>query len=185
MTTRVVIIAGPSGVGKSALVKKLQEDFPLRIGRSVSHTTRQPRTGELNGVDYHFVTHAQFESLVEQNEFVEHALVHGERYGTTFKAVNSVTQELLILVIDVHGCRTLRSLDFEALFVFIAPPDTAALTRRLEQRNTDNEAAIQTRLLTARGEMDTLDEEGLWDGVLINDDFDACYHRLANYVRLE
>mmetsp|Transcript_2527 Transcript_2527/g.4373 ORF Transcript_2527/g.4373 Transcript_2527/m.4373 type:complete len:200 (-) Transcript_2527:3565-4164(-) len=184
---RAVIIAGPSGVGKGTLIEKLKTEFAERVGFSVSHTTRAPRHGEVDGVSYHFTTVEKMRAGIAQGHFIEWAEVHGRYYGTSFAAVEQVRKSgrLCILDIDVQGCRAVRRAGLPALFIFLAPPSFEELERRLRGRGTETSDAIQTRLTNARMEMEARDEAGLFDHVLINDNLDQAYSTLSTYLREE
>merc|ERR1719384_61978 len=133
---RPLVLCGPSGSGKSTLMKKLTEEFSEAFGFSVSHTTRQPRPGERDGVEYHFVT-----KLVSEGAFLEFATFSGNNYGTSRAAVETVKQEgkICILDIDVQGVKNIKRTDLDPDYVFIKPPSRAALEERLRARRTENE----------------------------------------------
>ena len=144
-----------SGTGKTTLVSRLLKNHDdIRV--SVSHTTRQPREGEVHGVHYHFVPKDEFESLIEQRAFLEHANVFGNYYGTSIAGVNSLSEEGydVILEIDVQGAAQVRKSLPEASSIFILPPSFEVLAQRLIGRGTDSEEVIQTRLSKARHEIE-------------------------------
>lgn len=181
---RAIVIAGPSGVGKGTLIGKLRNEFPKLFGFSVSHTSRAPRSGEKDGVDYHFTTADAILAEVEEGKFIEHAEVHGRHYGTSIAAVESVRKEgrICILDIDVQGCRSARAKQLDALFVFVTPPSLSDLEDRLRGRGTESEDAIKTRLGNAQEEIDAKDEPGLFDSIIINDDLDVAYAQLKKLL---
>ena len=160
-----LVICGPSGVGKGTLIERLKQDYPHAFGFSVSHTTRGPRPGEEDGVHYHFVTVGQMEADIEAGKFLEYANVHGNFYGTSIAAVESVkkTGKICILDIDVQGARQCRQAQLPGAYVFVSPPSFEALEQRLRGRGTEAEDKIQKRLANARGEMDARSEAGLFD----------------------
>src|SRR5256714_8246227 len=148
----VLVVTGPSGVGKGTLIKHLLERRPdYRL--SVSATTRSPRPGEVDGHDYHFLTEQEFERRLAAGDFLEHALYAGNHYGT-LKAEVDRTPGNLVLEIEVEGARQVRKAMPEATQVFIAPPSDEALRERLEGRMTDAPEVIERRLPRARGEID-------------------------------
>ena len=163
------IVSAPSGAGKTSLVTALIQDDP-RISVSVSHTTRNKRPGEEHGVNYHFVSHDEFKALIERNDFLEHAEVFGNFYGTSRSALQQALDQGqdVILEIDWQGAQQVRKLMPEALSVFILPPSQQALRQRLDNRGQDSEEIIEGRMKEAVSEMVHYDE---YDYVIINDDF--------------
>ncbi|MDD5758611.1 MAG: guanylate kinase [Desulfobulbaceae bacterium] len=148
------VISAPSGAGKTTILKPILAQIPA-IGFSVSHTTRQPRPGEIDGKDYYFVSVEQFLDLREEGDFLEWAEVHGNFYGTSQQAVMGALAQGrdVILDIDVQGADQLRSRhDLTPTFIFIAPPSLAELERRLTDRQTETEATITLRLQNAQKE---------------------------------
>lgn len=183
----VLIFAGPSGVGKSTLIHRLLDENPDRLAYSISHTTRLPRNDEQNRVDYSFVTDADFARMVSANEFVEHAHVHGNSYGTSFAAVEDVLSDgrVCILDLDVQGIKTVRakqSLDWDSRFVWIAPPSLAILEDRLRRRGTETEHTLNVRLQTAMREIEFAATTDVFDLIVVNDDFERAYIELRDYV---
>lgn len=179
-----VVIAGPSGVGKGTLIDRLRGEFPKLFGFSVSHTSRAPRTGEENGVHYHFTTPDVILADVAEGKFIEHAEVHGRHYGTSIAAVDKVRADgkICILDIDVQGCRAARAKELKAKYLFVAPPSIEELEKRLRGRGTEDEAAITKRLGNAKGEIDAKDEPGLFDAVIVNDDLHKAYEELKTLL---
>ncbi|MCC6202462.1 MAG: guanylate kinase [Gammaproteobacteria bacterium] len=169
MSGSLFVIAAPSGAGKTSLVKALVATVPgLRI--SVSHTTRAPRDGEAEGVDYFFVAPHQFQRMVETDALLEHATVFGRSYGTSRAFVE---RELaagtdVILEIDWQGARTVRRLHPAAISIFILPPSLASLRRRLESRGKDDNGIIEQRMAQAQQELSHYAE---FDYLVVNDDF--------------
>lgn len=173
---QLFVISAPSGAGKTSLIKALREQRP-EIALSVSHTTRPRRRGEQEGVHYHFVDKSQFEAMLAQGAFVEHASVFGNYYGTSHAALfNQLEQgQDLILEIDWQGARQVKKRFPEAWFVFILPPSLETLQQRLENRGQDDDDVIARRLEEAQREMS---EYHWYDYVLINDDFNRTLGQL-------
>lgn len=170
------IVSAPSGAGKTSLVTALTKDDP-KIRVSVSHTTRAMRPGEQHGVNYHFVKHDEFKALIEQGDFLEHAEVFGNFYGTSRSALQQTLEQGydLILEIDWQGAQQVRKLMPEALSVFILPPSQQALRQRLDNRGQDSEEIIEGRMKEAVSEMVHYNE---YDYVIINDEFDVALKEL-------
>ena len=175
------IVSAPSGAGKTSLVTALtKDDRQIRV--SVSHTTRAMRPGEEHGVNYHFVVHEEFKALIAQGDFLEHAEVFGNFYGTSRSALQHTLDQGydLILEIDWQGAQQVRKLMPEALSVFILPPSQEALRHRLDGRGQDSEEIIAGRMKEAVSEMVHYDE---YDYLIINDDFDAALADLKAVFR--
>ena len=176
------VVAAPSGAGKTSLTRALLEREPA-IRLSVSYTTRAPRPGEVEGIDYHFVTEQQFTALKDAGEFLEHAYVHGNWYATSgswLKAQLASGQDVL-LEIDWQGARQVRNLVPDSVQIFILPPSLESLRQRLVRRGQDDEATIARRLKTAREEMKHAAD---FDYVIINQDFASAVEDLAAIVRV-
>jgi guanylate kinase len=175
------IVSAPSGAGKTSLVKALLERVD-DITVSVSHTTRSPRPGEQNGSDYHFVDRAEFERLVAAGEFLEHAQVFGNYYGTCRATLLDRLQagEDVILEIDWQGARQVFEAFPQAVKVFILPPSREALQQRLTGRGQDSEAVIQRRMADAVGEISHFDE---YHYLIFNDDFATALGELEALFR--
>ncbi|KAJ2009796.1 guanylate kinase [Coemansia thaxteri] len=181
---RPLVVFGPSGTGKSTLLKRLFAEYPTDFGFSVSNTTRQPRANEVSGVDYHFLTREQFIAAIERKEFIEHAEFSGNMYGTTVQAVKDVADSgrMCILDIDVQGVKSVKNTDLGARFVFVAPPTEEELERRLRSRGTDDEPSILKRLAAAKSEMDYGNQEGSCDIKIVNDDLESAYKKLVDFI---
>jgi len=173
-----LVIAGPSGVGKGTIIKRLRDNHPGVFGFSVSHATRKPRSGEVDGLHYNFVSVEEFERLIEENYFLEHAKVHGNYYGTSFAAIQNVVDEgrLCILDIDVQGSRSARRAGLKGAYIFVSPPSLEELERRLRGRGSETEESLKKRMETTTFEMAATDEEymgaRLFDSVICNDDLE-------------
>ncbi|KAI1632438.1 guanylate kinase [Biscogniauxia mediterranea] len=181
---RPVVISGPSGVGKGTLFKRLFAAHPGVFALSVSHTTRAPRAGEADGVDYHFVTAAEFEELAARGGFVEHARFGSNRYGTSRRALEdqAAAGRVVVLDIEMEGVKQIKQSAIDARFVFVKPPSFEELERRLRGRGTESEEAVAKRLAQARLELDYADTPGVHDVVIVNDDLDAAYRQLEEFV---
>ena len=179
-TGTLYIVSAPSGAGKTSLVKALIELTP-NLQVSVSHTTRAMRPGEVDGVNYHFTDRDSFLRQVEAGDFLEHAEVFGNLYGTSQSAVEQALAEGrdLILEIDWQGAQQVRRLMPEAVSVFIAPPSIEALEQRLRNRGQDSEEIIQRRMRDARSEMS---HYGEYDYLIINDDFNNTLEELRSII---
>jgi guanylate kinase len=179
-TGRLYVVAAPSGAGKTSLVKALMTREP-QLRFSVSYTTRKPRANEVDGRDYHFVTHERFVDMVERGEFLEHAQVYDNYYGTGLRAVQDALSqgELLLLEIDWQGARQVRARLPEARSIFILPPTREALELRLRARSTDSEAVIRRRLQDAARDIAHWTE---FDYAVINDRFERAVEELLAIV---
>ena len=179
--SRVVVITGPSGVGKGTLIRLLREQLP-ELGLSISATTRGARPGEEDGVDYHFLGDAEFDRLVMEGAFVEHAEYAGRRYGTLRSELERRTGagEPVVLEIEVQGARQIRDAIPGALLVFIAPPSREALRERLVGRGTDAPEVVERRLRVAEEELAAQHE---FAHVVVNDRLEDAVRELVDVVR--
>jgi guanylate kinase len=189
----LLVVSAPSGAGKSSLCNRLVEKFPEMI-YSISCTTRAPRGAEQNGVHYHFLSEEEFCARIERGEFLEHALVHGNRYGTLKQTVvDALAQGRdIIMDIDVQGAKQIR-LACEAVHdddvikqslvdIFIAPPSMEELRRRLCGRSTDSADVIERRMRNAQGEMK---HQPYYQHTVVNDDFEKAADELFKIIELE
>jgi guanylate kinase len=177
---RLFIVAAPSGAGKSTLVNALLAREP-GISLSISHTTRAPRPGDVDGVQYHFVDRPAFEAMVAQGDFIEHADVFGNYYGTSRAAVEPALAagRDVLLEIDWQGAAQVRRAMPECVSIFILPPSRAELERRLRARGTDNVATIERRLAASREEISHAHE---FDWIVVNDRFEDAVAALQAIV---
>ncbi len=175
---RLVVLSGASGSGKSTLVDRLLERSGLSLRVSVSATTRDPRPGEVQGVDYYFVNRFDFEIGRDVDFYLEWAVVHGHLYGTPIGPIREAIDEgaCIILVIDVQGAMKVREKMPDSLLIFVHAPDPSTLETRLRARGTDDEPTIQKRLANARREIAQADR---YDYQIINDDLDRAVNELA------
>jgi len=181
---RLFVISAPSGAGKTTLLKRVMADVTGLVF-SISHTTREPRAGERDGVDYHFVSHAEFLSMIDQELFLEYAEVHDNLYGTSVESIGAQLQEGLdvILDIDVQGAAILREKGQpEATHIFVSPPNLIELERRLRGRGTESEDKIKVRLKNAETEMSAADE---YEYLIINEDVDVASNLLSSIILAE
>jgi guanylate kinase len=177
---RLFVIAAPSGAGKTSLVKALLERKP-ELHVSISHTTRAKRPTEVPGREYYFVTVTQFEELVKDGQFLEHARVFDNLYGTARQPVEAQLAQghNVVLEIDWQGARQVRAAMPECSTIFLLPPSRGALEERLRRRQTDANEVIERRLRDAVGDMSHWDE---FDYVVVNDDFGRAVEDLARIV---
>ena len=178
------IISAPSGAGKTTILKRVISELE-NIVFSVSHTTRAPRSGEEEGVDYFFVDKNGFETMQKQGLFLEWAEVHGNLYGTSSNAVVEITEQGkdIILDIDVQGARQVQEkLGDNGIFVFISPPSLHELEKRLTNRGTESESVIATRLKNAQDEMKSRE---YYDHVIVNDRVDEAVEELKSIIIAE
>lgn len=184
---RPVVVSGPSGSGKSTLIKELFKEFPSALAFSVSHTTRSPRPGEENGREYHFVTRDVMKKMIVNGEFLETTEFSSNLYGTSKKAVEDVakTGRICVLDVDKQGVKNIRKADLQAIFIYISPPSFAALEKRLRDRKTDTETAIEKRLNEAKESMEFSRQPGVYDHIVLNDKVDVAYADFKSIVRPE
>ncbi len=176
-----LVLSAPSGAGKTTLVHKLLSDYP-DFGYSVSCTTRKPRSGEVDGRDYHFLSRDDFLNQREEGAFAEWAVVHGNFYGTPLKPLQALfaSGQDVLLDVDVQGAAQLKLSLPHAAFVFILPPSMRELERRLRSRKSDSEEVIVQRLANARQEI----AAARWfDHILVNDDLDEAYASLRSLYK--
>lgn len=185
---RVYVISAPSGGGKTTLVEALMAQDSC-VTRAVTHTTRAPREGEVNGVDYHFIAHDAFKAAIERGEFLEHAEVFGNIYGTSLKEVKKHTEtgKDVVLVIDWQGAASVKKIMPDAELVFILPPSIKALESRLSARQQDDAEVVRKRMDDAQNQIRHYDQ---FDYVIINDQFEQALQDLsvifkANRLRMQ
>jgi guanylate kinase len=182
-TGQIYIITAPSGAGKTTLVRALLNADP-KVKLSVSSTTRSPRSGELEGVQYHYVDHASFETSIKQGEFIEYACVYGHYYGTSSEKVKKLQEQGydVLLEIDWQGFVQIRKKFPRAVGVFILPPSFDILEARLRGRATETEDVLQRRLAAVREEISHI---GDFDYIIVNDRIDRASQDLISLVRGE
>lgn len=179
---KIIVITAPSGAGKSTIVRKLIKQR-IDLAFSISLTTRERREGEIDGKDYYFVTHNDFQQRVQRGDLVEHEEVYpGQYYGTLRSEIERIWSERKIALfdMDVKGAENIKkAYGNDALVIFIAPPDKETLARRLENRNTESKDSLKKRIKKAEQELAYRDKA---DKVIVNDDFDIAYMNVKNVI---
>ncbi len=177
---RIFVISAPSGAGKSTLCSKITVRFP-DLAYSVSHTTREPRAGEKDGIDYFFISVEEFKDRIKNNLWAEWAEVHGNFYGTSLKFIQDKTAQgsHLLLDIDVQGAKQFKRSFPEAVTIFIMPPSIETLEQRLKKRATDSDEVIAKRIANAQGE---IAQSSFYDHVVVNDELERASKELLNIV---
>lgn len=178
----LVVVSGPAGSGKSTMVERLIANNPDAVKRAVTATTRKPRPGEVNEVDYYFLERAEFERLIDEGEFLEYTQFNGNYYGTPRHSLEKELSKggVVTLVIEVEGASAVREFFPNAVFIFIVPPAPMILRRRLESRGTESKEDIENRLNIATSEMQHIEE---YDFLIVNDDLDTASADLAAVIR--
>ena len=177
---RIIVISSPSGGGKTTLIKRILPRLK-HLELAVSCTTRAPRTGEHDGVDYSFISKDRFKEMISHGEFVEYADVHGHLYGTPKAAIdaNVKTGVDTLLDIDVQGALEIKKLYPNCISIFIAPPSMEELAKRLKGRATDKPTDIETRLVNAKKEMQFVDD---YDHCVVNDNIDMAVKKVIEII---
>ncbi|KPI35834.1 Guanylate kinase [Cyphellophora attinorum] len=193
---RPIVFSGPSGTGKSTLIKRLFSDHPDLFGFSVSHTTRKPRPGEEDGTHYHFTTPTAFEKMIAEDAFEEHAKFGSNYYGSSRKSIEEVGQgkgksidgspaegpRICVFDIEMEGVKQLKKSKLNPRICFIQPPDLRTLEERLRGRGDTSEEQVVQRLKQAEKEIEYCKSEGKEDKVVVNDDLDTAYRELNEWV---
>ncbi len=179
----IIVISGPSGVGKGTVIKELL-NLDKRLVRVVTCTTRKPRTGEIDGKDYYFLTPEKFFEKVKNKELVEFAFVHGNYYGTPKDGLEKGLKNNLdvILQIDVQGAKKIKNNYPDALLIFLLPPSMEVLKKRLSGRGTETEEEKENRLKRAKEE---IDERVFYDYIVVNDELDATVKEIYEIIKEE
>ena len=185
---RSLVVCGPSGVGKGTIINQLLQSYPSEFGLSVSHTSRLPRPGEVDGVHYHFVDRSFLEHDIASGpiKYVEHAEVHSNLYGTRQDAVDAVHKsgKVCVLDLDSSGVRQIKANNFPAKMLFIAPASYDVLEQRLRGRQTESEEQVRLRLHNARKEIKYGTHPGNFDAVLYNKQLDDSMRQLYKHLQL-
>lgn len=174
------VISGPSGVGKGTIVRLLMErrnDLAL----SISYTTRQPRSGERNGVEYYFVTKEEFSAMIDRQAFLEYALVHGNYYGTSKEKLQELTSQgkKVLFEVDVQGGLLLKKAKPDIVSIFLLPPSEAELVERIRKRGSETAETLAKRLQTMQTE---LTKASLYDHTVVNDDLEKAYQDVVRII---
>ncbi|KAG2218492.1 hypothetical protein INT45_011673 [Circinella minor] len=181
---KIFVISGPSGSGKSTLLKRLFNEYPDTFGFSVSHTTRKPRPGEVNGKDYHFVEKERMQQEVSAGKFIESATFSGNMYGTSIKSVEDVVDsgKICMLDIDMQGVKSVKATQLNPRYIFVRPPSIEILEQRLRGRGTETEEAVTARLEASKRELEYGDTQGAYDRIVVNDDLEKAYNSLKDAI---
>ena len=183
MSGQLYVITGPSGVGKSTIIRRLRKQVP-GVGYSVSHTSRKPRKKEADGVNYHFVDRATFEKMIGEKAFVEWAEVYDDLYGTSFSSLRSQTDQGLDVVMDLdrQGAKNIKKSFADSILIYILPPSLEELEKRLRGRASDDEAEIRARLEKARKEIENC---AAYDHIIFNENLDKTLEEVTSIILSE
>ena len=176
-----IVLSSPSGAGKTTITKKISQKYP-NIKISISHTTRKPRPNEIDGVDYHFVSKENFEKLIKENSFYEHAKIFDNYYGTSKNSVNKLHEEKYNVVFDIdwQGTKQLSKYkELDLIKIFILPPDKKELKKRLVNRNQDNNQTVEKRLRQYENDIQHWSD---YDYVVINNDLESCFSHIEKII---
>ncbi|XP_065570494.1 guanylate kinase-like isoform X2 [Artemia franciscana] len=181
---RPLVFCGPSGAGKSTLIKQMMAEFGDVLGFSVSHTTRAPRTGEVDGKDYYFTTKSEMERSISNGEFIEYAVFSGNMYGTSKMAVEKVQKLGKICVLDIErqGVIQIKKTDLNPHLIFIKPPSMEELKNRLLSRGTETMESLKKRLAAAEEELAFGEIPGNFHKIIVNDNIHEAYNELKEYL---
>ena len=176
-----IVLSSPSGAGKTTITKKISQKYP-NIKVSISHTTRKPRSNEIDGVDYHFVSKDKFENLIKENKFYEYAKIFDNYYGTSKQSVNKLHEESYDVVFDIdwQGTKQLSKYkELNLIKIFILPPSKKELKNRLINRNQDNNQTVEKRLNQYENDIQHWSD---YDYVLINQDLESCFNQIEKII---
>ena len=182
---KTVVICGPSGTGKTTMINKLMSDYPNVFEFSVSHTTRKPRVGELNGVNYYFVSKEEFSLGAKRGDFIESAEFSGNLYATSKQAIKEIQDKgkICILDLEMNGVKQIKSTkNIDPLYIFIKPPSIAELESRLKGRKTETEESLAKRLTAAKSDLNNFSITNMFDTVIINDEVGEATNQLAKFI---
>ena len=177
-----IVLSSPSGAGKTTITKKLSQKYPnLKV--SVSHTTRKPRSNEIDGIDYYFTSKVEFEKLIKENNFYEHAEIFGNYYGTSKKLVKKLHEQNYDIVFDIdwQGTKKLSQYkELKLIKIFILPPDKDELKKRLLKRNQDNDHTVEKRLEQYESDIQHWSD---YDYIVINKDLENCFNQIEKIIK--
>ena len=176
-----IVLSSPSGAGKTTITKKISQKYP-KIKISISHTTRKPRSNEIDGVDYHFVSRSEFEKLIKENNFYEYAKIFDNYYGTSKKSVNKLQEENYDVIFDIDWQCTKqlsKYKDFNLIKIFILPPNKKELKKRLINRNQDNNQTVEKRLKQFENDVQHWFD---YDYVVINNHLECCFGQIEKII---
>ena len=178
-----VVISAPSGTGKTKTCELLKKKLPS-LNMVTSHTTRKIRLGELEGIDYHFISKEAFEAKIKKNDFLEWAKVHTNYYGTSFESIEKNKEKGIdiLLELDIQGVETLRKIDFKGIFILILPPSIKEMVKRLKNRGTDTEESIERRIKTGKEEIKSYKN---FDYVITNFELEQTAESILSIIRAE
>jgi guanylate kinase len=192
MVLSPLVVCGPSGVGKGTIIQKFMEELGGKdqFQFTVSHTTRSPRPGEVDGVHYHFIDLESMKQAIETGRFLEHAQVHGNYYGTSWQSLRDVQRagKRCILDIDVQGVKNIKRMESDTMkprYIFISPPSLEVLEERLKGRATESAESLARRTANAKAELDYGMADGHFDAILVNNDLDVACREFAMVVRAQ
>ncbi|EFO19316.1 guanylate kinase [Loa loa] len=183
-----IVVSGPSGGGKSTVIGRAMETYPNAFAFAISHTTRKPRPGEVDGKNYWFVTEEKFKEMIKNNEFLEYATFGGNIYGTSKKALEDVSKAGCICILDVElqGVRSIHKCGLDAKYILIRAPSLKILEQRLRARKTETEESLKKRMKHAEDDLNAVDAEpSLFDFVIVNDDFERAYNDFLKAIKEE
>ena len=176
-----IVLSSPSGAGKTTITKKISQKYP-KIKISISHTTRKPRSNEIDGVDYHFVSKDKFKNLIKENKFYEYAKIFDNYYGTSKQSVNKLHKDNYDVVFDIdwQGTKQLSKYkELNLIKIFILPPNKKELKNRLINRNQDNNQTVEKRLNQYENDIKHWSD---YDYVLINQDLESCFNQIEKII---
>uniref|UniRef100_A0AAF5PZS3 guanylate kinase n=3 Tax=Wuchereria bancrofti TaxID=6293 RepID=A0AAF5PZS3_WUCBA len=183
-----IVISGPSGGGKSTIITKAMQAYPNAFAFAVSHTTRKPRLGEIDGKNYWFITEKKFKEMIKDDEFLEYATFGGNIYGTSKKALEDISKAGCICILDVElqGVRSIHKCGLDAKYILIKAPSLEILEQRLRARETETEESLKKRMKHAEDDLNAVDAEPtLFDFVIVNDDFERAYNDFLTAIKEE